>query len=738
MGDLKSVPALLARLADEHDLFTRFSLFTALRRIGVADPDAWPVIVAGLESKSDAVRDNTTYALRNTYDAQLIAALVKEAFDKAKPPIARSTALLSAADLHRQPKPWGGNWWGTQPVGSPRPAKVIDWEGTTTILNAIRDLTKDENAEVRSAALRAMRIAPDPANIDLLADLYGKSQDVAQKQLILEALATTKSPKAAELAVKVLQDKQTPAELFPQAVVVVRESGAKGAAPVLIALLEKPENLAVTEPAIDALGGMKSVDAVPAIAKHIDSLDARIWGAGIKALQNINDKTAVAALVARLADKRPDVRKESVIALGQMKARDAVPAIVEALQKRMLPTTEGVKALTQVPDVRALSVYLDSLGDRNQGKARDAQSAIAKIKVEARPEIEKMAEAGKLKDAWIAPLQEIFGSYTPVAQWQVLGPYAGDKADPLPPGQITKGEGEIKTADGAQLAWKKVKGDKEGMVDLGKEIGGSGETVALLFAEIQSKTDREVSMEFGSDDCHTVWLNGEKIADDTGHSGWKADEQTVKAKLKSGKNLLVVRCGNFGGGWQFSGAVAAERSGKLFEIKPTPAVAAQPKREEYEKFAMTHPGAADRGKVIFNGQAASCIKCHQVSPTEGGLIGPSLLGVGAKYDRAKLIESVLYPSKQIFDGFQQSIIRTNDGDVVAGVIKSESEQEITLYDSAAQKIVLKKSDVKSRKISEISAMPEGLEQAMSKEEFADLVSYLQSLKEGGAPPPKTK
>ena len=48
---------------------------------------------------------------------------------------------------------------------------------------------------------------------------------------------------------------------------------------------------------------------------------------------------------------------------------------------------------------------------------------------------------------------------------------------------------------------------------------------------------------------------------------------------------------------------------------------------------------------------------------------------------------------------------------------------------------MKKSDVKSRKVSELSAMPEGLEQAMSPQDLADLISYLESLKEGGVPPP---
>ncbi|HEX8915366.1 MAG TPA: HEAT repeat domain-containing protein, partial [Humisphaera sp.] len=122
LGSADAVPAVLARLDGEQDLFARYALFKALNRIGKADPKAWPAIVAGLEGKSDAVRANTTYALRNTYERQLVEALVTVAGDGAKPSTARATALLSAADLARQPKPWAGNWWGTQPVGSPRPA----------------------------------------------------------------------------------------------------------------------------------------------------------------------------------------------------------------------------------------------------------------------------------------------------------------------------------------------------------------------------------------------------------------------------------------------------------------------------------------------------------------------------------------------------------------------------------------------------------------------------------------
>ena len=61
-----------------------------------------------------------------------------------------------------------------------------------------------------------------------------------------------------------------------------------------------------------------------------------------------------------------------------------------------------------------------------------------------------------------------------------------------------------------------------------------------------------------------------------------------------------------------------------------------------------------------------------------------------------------------------------------------------MYDSAAQKYVIPKADVASRKKSEISLMPEGLEQGLTPQEFADLISYLESQKEKPPEQPKAK
>src|SRR3712207_1035181 len=106
----RSVDPILVTLETEEDFFTRYAMFTALNRIGRAEPKAWPEILKGLHSESERVRAITTYALRNTYDAALATALADYAGDRSKPAASRALALKALAPLHRQPKPWNGQW----------------------------------------------------------------------------------------------------------------------------------------------------------------------------------------------------------------------------------------------------------------------------------------------------------------------------------------------------------------------------------------------------------------------------------------------------------------------------------------------------------------------------------------------------------------------------------------------------------------------------------------------------
>jgi quinoprotein glucose dehydrogenase len=140
------------------------------------------------------------------------------------------------------------------------------------------------------------------------------------------------------------------------------------------------------------------------------------------------------------------------------------------------------------------------------------------------------------------------------------------------------------------------------------------------------------------------------------------------------------------------------------------------------------------GEKIFEERAdVSCIKCHSVNGF-GGNAGPDLAGIGAKQTREYLLESIIHPPAKIAEGWEAVIVRLKNGEVVSGIVKGETEQELVLNvitdptRGIIRPIALKKKDIDRRRGGQ-SAMPEGLVKALNRRELRDLIEYLASLKE---------
>ena len=158
-------------------------------------------------------------------------------------------------------------------------------------------------------------------------------------------------------------------------------------------------------------------------------------------------------------------------------------------------------------------------------------------------------------------------------------------------------------------------------------------------------------------------------------------------------------------------------------------------RDDYARFAQTALGNATRGRRVFADTAnAGCLRCHRVGG-DGDDIGPDLSDVGGKLGREHLIESVLEPSRQIVEGYRSVVVATRDGRLWTGLIKGETGETITLVDAEARAHVLSKVEVEDRKESDVSIMPEGLASKLSREQFADLIAYLEGLRSAGQPTP---
>jgi putative membrane-bound dehydrogenase-like protein len=151
--------------------------------------------------------------------------------------------------------------------------------------------------------------------------------------------------------------------------------------------------------------------------------------------------------------------------------------------------------------------------------------------------------------------------------------------------------------------------------------------------------------------------------------------------------------------------------------------------EDFAAAAVNENGNAKRGRqIFFDAKGSACARCHRVGK-EGGEVGPDLSGIGLKYNRNQLIENVLYPSKQILDGYEVTIIETKAGLTINGILRSESGEELALIDAEGKKHAIRTQDIESRTKSKTSIMPDGLQVSLTISEFADLISYLETLKD---------
>ncbi len=140
-------------------------------------------------------------------------------------------------------------------------------------------------------------------------------------------------------------------------------------------------------------------------------------------------------------------------------------------------------------------------------------------------------------------------------------------------------------------------------------------------------------------------------------------------------------------------------------------------------------GNAEEGKKIFIEKVeASCVRCHKFNG-EGGEVGPDLTGMGARYDRGYILESIVFPNKTIAQGYESVIVTLKNGMAYAGQLKSESAQILEINSPEDGVIPIKKSEIKTRERG-LSGMPEELRQVLTKQDLRNLVEFLAQSKDG--------
>ncbi len=164
-------------------------------------------------------------------------------------------------------------------------------------------------------------------------------------------------------------------------------------------------------------------------------------------------------------------------------------------------------------------------------------------------------------------------------------------------------------------------------------------------------------------------------------------------------------------------------------------VAAGPGRTFVREWTMDDfPGPlpeANQGRSFKSGQAAlqaaQCLRCH-LFQGEGGAQGPDLSFVGNRFSARELLDSILRPSAVLSDQYQTTQLLLKNGEGVTGAVVSETPTAVIIRPSwlAEETVTVPKADIKTRALSDVSLMPEGLVSILRKEELLDLLAYLRS------------
>ncbi len=135
-------------------------------------------------------------------------------------------------------------------------------------------------------------------------------------------------------------------------------------------------------------------------------------------------------------------------------------------------------------------------------------------------------------------------------------------------------------------------------------------------------------------------------------------------------------------------------------------------------------GDADAGRAIFEKKPeAGCVRCHAIDG-KGGQIGPELTWLRKSIERIRILESLIAPNATIAPGFQSAALTLKNGETVAGVVSSETPDELvitTVADGRQRKVAV--AEIAERTPLP-SPMPPHFGVVLDKRAIRDLVEFI--------------
>jgi putative membrane-bound dehydrogenase-like protein len=691
----------------------------------------WKAVLKLLDApSSDAFRAIARRAVAEQYDAGLVDGLIERL--RQEKGSARQVEYADAlARVYKKPaSPW--TYWGFRPP--PRPANTASWAKTDAIEKALNDfLASSKDRAARLETLRRLTREKVPISGQALGAWLKAEGDAATVAALLEAMRGRPGGETRADLEGVLQDnKQTAANRLLAAATFVEGLDAKSEGR-LLAMAKAVEDGPVLAALLRAAGAREMTAASELLLGKLSSKDAEVRACAVEALAGLALKEAHEPIQKALDDPSPKVRAAAALSAGKLSLRPASARLLKLARDGDADVRRAsLEALRLLREPKALPVAVEALNDaETTEQALDcvavlggpANAAAVADLAKRRPSGEVLALAGKTLAAWAArdnkpaeraaiekAFAEVHGDSGVMLGWHVRGPISD--ADAVVK-KLTAGKA-LPTGEKPGPGWKlTLASGLDARVRLGP---AKGDGAWIAYGEATLGADAKVDCFTTGSSAATVWLNGKVVHRRDRPAVPGPYPERFKATLAKGVNRVVVRLDGVKGSGEFS--LRFRR------------VSSEAARERLALASLSRAGNPENGRKVFlDVEKSLCLKCHRVEGVRGGeRIGPDLTGLGSRFSKAYVVESILEPSRTVSPSYESSRIVLKSGRTLTGIRVAQTDATVTLADGEGKKHEIARDRIERIEKQAGSTMPDGLEKRLSEDEFVDLVSFLMSLR----------
>ena len=636
----------------------------------------------------------------------------------------RASMAIAWRSVYKKPGPWV--YWDYRP--KPRPANQVAWARTEAIAVALNRMLSHSNPELRLEVLKQMRREQVPASLKAMGQWLKEEGDPGRVAALLDFLRDQPGADVQQYLEPVIRSPlQSTTNRLTALALFVRGIGKEHAGS-LLALSEGLEDGPVLAEALRSVGKYPQLVAAPLLTRKLDSVKPEVRAAAIETLGELRAAEGREPLSRLLADQDPQVRRAAAGAAGKLQERRAIEPLLKLAADGDAPIRgASLDSLRLLEEPRAVPLALAALGDRQTELialhylralgGTDQAGAVAEL-AKRNPSLEVLTAAVQTLTTWREraattgtqqqgldrAVAEIQGASGSLVCWKVSGPGSSDEGIDEEPA-----DARIQFAVGT-----------EGHL----VIAAKGAAPGNWF---QGRTDiavsepTDVELLGSSSGGLQVWINGKSIYRRENPQRYQVDSDRISATLAKGTNRLAVRVEAASPGSPAEFHLRFRRKSALVE------------HERLLQAALSRPGNLEHGRAIFlDVEKSLCLKCHRLGD-KGERTGPELTGLGGRFSRIHIAESILQPSRTIAPSFGTVVVVLEDGRVFSGVKVTDSETTLTLVDNQGQKQLIAKAEIEEQAASPSSTMPEGLEKRITEKEFVDLIAFLASLREGPTP-----